>query len=107
MNTPKPIICWRSSTAQTRAGDNVFFDALGLAEALFGDHMMANFIVIGAAYQAGLLPMSAEAIERAIELNGVKVEDNQHAFRAGRLAVADRDWLAGLEIKRAGETGAR
>ena len=88
----------------TRAGDNVFFDALGLAEALFGDHMMANFIVIGAAYQAGLLPMSAEAIERAIELNGVKVEDNQHAFRAGRLAVADRDWLAGLEVKRAGET---
>ena len=87
----------------TRAGDNVFFDALGLAEALFGDHMMANFIVIGAAYQAGLLPMSADAIERAIELNGVKVDDNQHAFRAGRLAVADRDWLAGLEVTRAGE----
>lgn len=87
----------------TRAGDNVFFDALGLAEALFGDHMMANFIVIGAAYQAGTLPMSAEAIERAIELNGVKVEDNQHAFRAGRLAVVDRDWLAGLEVKRPGE----
>ncbi|MYD10873.1 MAG: indolepyruvate ferredoxin oxidoreductase family protein [Chloroflexi bacterium] len=87
----------------TRAGDNVFFDALGLAEALFGDHMMANFIVVGAAYQAGLLPMSADAIERAIELNGVKVEDNQHAFRAGRLAVADRDWLSSLDLKRAGE----
>ncbi len=87
----------------TRAGDNVFFDALGLAETLFGDHMMANFIVIGAAYQAGTLPMSAAAIERAIELNGVKVEDNQHAFRAGRLAVTDRDWLAGLEVKRVGE----
>ena len=87
----------------TRAGDNVFFDALGLAETLFGDHMMANFIVIGAAYQAGALPMSAAAIERAIELNGVKVEDNQHAFRAGRLAVTDRDWLAGLDVKRTGE----
>ncbi len=83
---------------ETRAGDNVFFDALGLAEALFGDHMMANFIVIGAAYQAGLLPMSADSIESAIELNGVKVEDNQHAFRAGRLAVADAAWLAGLDI---------
>ena len=87
----------------TRAGDNVFFDALGLAETLFGDHMMANFIVIGAAYQAGTLPMAADAIERAIELNGVKVEDNQHAFRAGRLAVADREWLAGQEIKRVGQ----
>ena len=87
---------------ETRAGDNVFFDALGLAEALFGNHMMANFIVIGAAYQAGLLPMSAAAIEDAIALNGVKIEDNQHAFRAGRLAVADADWLASLELKRPG-----
>ena len=86
---------------ETRAGDNVFFDAIGLAEALFGDHMMANMIVIGAAYQAGTLPMAAEAIERAIELNGVKVEDNQQAFRAGRLAVVEPDWLARQQIGRA------
>ena len=79
---------------QTLAGDNVFFDAIGLAESLFHDHMLANMIVIGAAYQAGTLPMSAAAIERAIALNGVKAEDNQHAFRAGRLAVAEPDWLA-------------
>ncbi len=87
---------------ETRAGENVFFDAIGLAEALFGDHMMANMIVIGAAYQAGTLPMSAQAIESAIALNGVKVADNQHAFRAGRLAVADRAWLASVEVKRDG-----
>ncbi len=86
----------------TRAGDNVYFDAIGLAEALFGDHMMANMLVIGAAYQAGGLPMSAVAIERAIELNGVKVADNQHAFRAGRLAVADPSWLESLPLKRRG-----
>lgn len=82
---------------QTRAGDNVFFDAIGLAEALFDNHMMANMIVIGAAYQTGSLPMSARAIDRAIELNGVKVSENQQAFRAGRLAVADPDWLTGLD----------
>ncbi len=87
---------------QTLAGANVFFDAIGLAEALFDDHMMANMIVIGAAYQAGTLPMSAQAIERAIELNGVKVEDNLHAFRAGRLAVAEPGWLESLPLKRAG-----
>ena len=87
---------------QTRAGDNVFFDAIGLAESLFDDHMMANMILIGAAYQAGVLPMSAAAIEAAIELNGVKVAPNQHAFRAGRLAVADPDWLAALKIERRG-----
>ena len=87
---------------QTRAGDNVFFDAIGLAEALFDNHMMANMIVIGAAYQAGLLPMSASAIERAIELNGVKVSENQQAFRTGRLAVADPAWLAELDLQRKG-----
>ena len=88
--------------ATTRAGDNVYFDAIGLAETLFDDHMMANMLVIGAAYQAGGLPMSASAIERAIELNGVKTEDNQHAFRAGRLAVADPTWLESLRLKRTG-----
>ena len=86
----------------TQADDNVVFDAIGLAETLFGDHMMANMLVIGAAYQAGVLPMSAESIERAITLNGVKTEDNQHAFRAGRMAVAQPDWLDTLDIKRAG-----
>ncbi|MCY4019586.1 MAG: indolepyruvate ferredoxin oxidoreductase family protein [Chloroflexi bacterium] len=87
---------------QTRAGDNIFFDAIGMAEALFDNHMMANMIVIGAAYQAGLLPMSAVAIESAIELNGVKVSENQQAFRAGRLAVADPAWLAELDLGRKG-----
>ncbi|MDE2820355.1 MAG: indolepyruvate ferredoxin oxidoreductase family protein [Chloroflexota bacterium] len=87
---------------QTRAGANVFFDAIGMAEALFDNHMMANMIVIGAAYQAGLLPMSSLAIEAAIELNGVKAAENQQAFRAGRLAVADPAWLAELDLGRKG-----
>ena len=87
---------------QTRAADNVCFDALGLAETLFDNHMMANMILIGAAYQAGLMPMSAEAIEQAIQLNGIQVEANQNAFRTGRLAVADPDWLASLDLRRQG-----
>ncbi len=87
---------------QTRASDNVFLDAVGLAETLFDNHMMANMIVIGAAYQAGLMPMSAQAIEEAIALNGVKVEANQNAFRAGRLAVAEPHWLAKFDFKRKG-----
>ena len=87
---------------QTRAKDNVFLDAIGLAEALFDNHMMANMIVIGAAYQSGLMPMSADAIERAIELNGVQVAANQHAFRVGRRAAADPAWLNTIERKRKG-----
>ena len=97
---PQPDQVLEIINRQTRAGDNVFFDAIGLAEALFDNHMMANMIVIGAAYQTGLLPMSAAVIERAIQLNGVKVSENQNAFRAGRLAVADRDWLQSLDLGR-------
>lgn len=88
---------------QTMAGDNVYCDAIGLAEALFDNHMMANMIVIGAAYQSGIFPMSADSIEQAIELNGVKVEANQNAFRVGRLLVADPDWLASLDLDRKGQ----
>lgn len=52
--------------------------------------MLTNVIALGAAYQHGLLPLTADAIEAAIELNGVAVAANQQAFRYGRLWVADR-----------------
>jgi len=45
--------------------------------------------MLGYAYQRGLVPLSAEAIERAITLNGVAVEFNQNAFRWGRRAASD------------------
>ena len=61
-----------------------------IAEQFFGDYMLTNIVALGAAYQAGLLPVSAESIERAIELNGVAVTANTQAFRHGRLWVHDR-----------------
>jgi indolepyruvate ferredoxin oxidoreductase len=64
-------------------------DTVALATALFGDGIAANLVALGAAYQAGALPLRAASIARAIELNGVAVERNQAAFRAGRLAVHD------------------
>jgi indolepyruvate ferredoxin oxidoreductase len=91
----------------TRKDENVFLDALGLGEALFGDHMAANMILLGAAYQAGAIPIRAEAIERAIAVNGVQVEMNAQAFRVGRLAVAEPGWLATVERTRAGAVDAR
>jgi indolepyruvate ferredoxin oxidoreductase len=90
----------------TRKDENVYLDALGLAEILFDDHMASNLIVLGAAYQAGALPVSAEAIEEAIVLNGVSVAMNTHAFRAGRLLVADPEWAATLKKHRVGEVAA-
>jgi indolepyruvate ferredoxin oxidoreductase len=67
----------------------VALDAQAAAQALFGDGMPANLLLVGAAYQAGALPMSAAAIEWAVELNGVAVAVNTAAFRWGRVAVAD------------------
>jgi len=46
--------------------------------------------------------VSAEAIEEAIVLNGVSVQMNSHAFRAGRLFVADPAWAKSLKRQRLG-----
>ncbi|MGV9798146.1 indolepyruvate ferredoxin oxidoreductase family protein [Mycobacterium sp. NPDC003449] len=76
--------------AGTRARRVVAFDALAAAQALFASTAPANFLLVGAAYQAGALPIPAEEIEAAIAVNGVAVAANQAAFRWGRVAVADR-----------------
>ncbi|HWH92634.1 MAG TPA: indolepyruvate ferredoxin oxidoreductase family protein [Baekduia sp.] len=72
----------------TRAEENVYIDAEALSEALFGDHMPTNTVLIGAAYQAGCLPLTADALEHAIRLNGAAVEKNLAAFAWGRAVVA-------------------
>lgn len=64
-------------------------DADALATRLLGDAIDANLLLVGHAYQRGLIPMSADAIERAIAVNGVAVEFNQRAFRLGRLRAYD------------------
>lgn len=75
----------------TEGADNLYLDAHELSEALFGDHMPANMLLVGAAYQHGCLPVSAASIEAAIRLNKAAVEKNLAAFRWGRAAVADRE----------------
>jgi len=73
----------------SRKDENVYLDAGAIAEGLFNDHMATNPLMLGAAYQAGALPISAASIEQAIRLNGVSVEMNLLAFRWGRMAVVD------------------
>ena len=69
--------------------DSTFFDFTKPAEALLGDSIATNMMMMGYAYQKGLLPLSAEAIEQAIKVNGVSIKMNTQAFRLGRLAAAD------------------
>ena len=73
----------------TRAGASIRLDADRMADALLGTAMPANVLALGAAYQAGGIPVSAAAIERAIELNGVAVKANIAAFRWGRVYVRE------------------
>jgi indolepyruvate ferredoxin oxidoreductase len=64
-------------------------DATGIATALLGDSIATNAFMLGFAFQKGLIPLSLEAICKAIELNGTAVEMNTRAFSWGRLAAAD------------------
>ena len=66
-----------------------FIDATRIATALMGDSIATNMFMLGYAYQKGLIPVSAEAISKAIELNGAAVKMNQAAFVWGRRAAAD------------------
>jgi indolepyruvate ferredoxin oxidoreductase len=68
-----------------------FLDATRLATALLGDAIATNLFILGFAYQKGLVPLSAAAIERAIALNAVAVDFNHRAFRYGRWAALDRE----------------
>ena len=85
--------------AAARALDVV--DATRMATALIGDAVYANLFLLGFAYQRGQLPLGAEALERAIALNGVAVEANLRAFRWGRAAANDPEAVAAA----AAETG--
>jgi indolepyruvate ferredoxin oxidoreductase len=86
----------------TRKQSNVYLDAQRLAEALFGDHMPSNMLALGAAWQRGALPVSRQAIERAIELNGAGVEKNLAAFAWGRACVARPDAIEAATSSPAG-----
>ncbi len=86
----------RVLNACTDASRNVFVPAQDLVQALFGDHIYANLFLTGAAYQAGLIPLEAQSIERAIRLNAQSVEANLAAFRWGRMAVLDPDRVNAL-----------
>lgn len=69
--------------------DPLLLDATQLATALLGDAIASNLFILGYAWQQGLVPISFEALMRAVELNGAAVAMNQQAFAWGRLAAVD------------------
>ena len=71
-------------------------DAQELSVDLLGDAIFTNLVMLGAAWQAGRIPLSRAALDRAIALNGVAVEANRKAFALGRLAVQAPEKIAPL-----------
>ncbi len=71
------------------AVESVDVDSTSLAERLTGSGAQANLLLLGVAFQRGDLPVAVEAIEEAIELNGVAVEANLAAFDWGRRWALD------------------
>ncbi len=83
-------------------GKSHFFDATRTASALFGNSLGANMFMLGFAFQYGGLPLSAEAVEKAIELNGQAVAMNISAFRWGRRAAHQPDFVRDLVAQATG-----
>jgi len=73
-------------------------DTVALAEQLLGDAIYANPMMLGFAWQKGWVPLSLQALTRAIELNAVQVERNLQAFAWGRHAAHDPLRLARLQV---------
>lgn len=73
---------------KAKMGERVaLFDASVLARETLGDSIFSNMMILGAAWQQGLVPLAEAAIMDAIALNGAAVEKNRRAFRIGRWAV--------------------
>ena len=60
------------------------FNADAAATALMGDSIYTNPMLLGYAWQKGWIPLGRESLMRAIELNGVAVDNNKAAFEWGR-----------------------
>ncbi|WP_436637209.1 indolepyruvate ferredoxin oxidoreductase family protein [Microbaculum sp. FT89] len=66
------------------------------AETALGDTIFANMMLVGFAWQKGLLPLRRKAVEQAIRLNGAAIDANVLAFAAGRLLAARPELFQGL-----------
>jgi indolepyruvate ferredoxin oxidoreductase len=99
-----PLAGMQRSLIDTLGRDHVeFLDTQHLATQLMGDALYANMLLLGYAWQKGLVPVSGVAIDRAIELNGAAIEANRQAFAWGRRAAVDPQKVAKIAGPLAGE----
>jgi indolepyruvate ferredoxin oxidoreductase len=80
-----------TTAIQASVGDNLVgaFDAEQVAVQMLGDSIYTNPLMLGYAWQKGKVPLSQAAIHRAMELNGVQIDNNKAAFEWGRRCAHD------------------
>jgi len=85
----------RETAIRSAVGDEHVFsiNANQIAETLLGNAVYANTIMLGMAWQKGMVPVGLKALGQAIELNGVKVAENRRAFAVGRLLAEDGEHI--------------
>ncbi len=91
-----------------RAGAEMtrIIDAGKLALALFGDAIVTNMLMVGYAWQSGVIPLQKDAIVEAIRINGVAIDQNIAAFEWGRRAAHDPASLAPYLARNASDESA-
>ena len=65
------------------------FDAEQVSVQMLGDSIYTNPLLLGYAWQRGRIPLTHAALMRAIELNGVQIDNNKAAFEWGRRCAHD------------------
>lgn len=77
-------------------------DATKIATALLGNSIATNMFLLGFAWQKGAIPLSRQAIEQAVKLNGVEIAINLSAFAWGRRAAIEPEAVADIADGRDG-----
>ncbi|MBN8510552.1 MAG: indolepyruvate ferredoxin oxidoreductase family protein [Burkholderiales bacterium] len=79
------------AAVRTSVGDGLVgaFDAEQVALQLLGDSIYTNPLMLGYAWQQGRIPLTRESLQRAMELNGVQIDNNKAAFEWGRRCAHD------------------
>jgi indolepyruvate ferredoxin oxidoreductase len=106
-DAPPPDVSLLEQEIADRVGGRVaFLGSKRIAEAVFANPLLANVVLLGAAYQLGGLPVSLDDVDRGMKQQGGAAADNREAFDWGRWAVHDRSAVeARLEAADRGADG--
>ena len=85
---------------EAKIGNNnvKFHNFSELSKKMLGDSIYANIMILGAAWQNGMVPLTKAAVNRAIELNGTNVANNIKAFELGRWVISDPEIAMKLNV---------